>query len=247
MTTRDPQEDTVSRLRSSLFRTAVVTGVAGAVVLTGAGGASAETEVAEPATFTSAFTAMATPDAVVDPDGVPTPGTAGASGTFTYRINSDLEIICYDISLSGVTPPYQSPAKTATHVHQAAAGQAGPPRIAFPNPEDDGSGRLVSSGCLQGPFTTGVVANGADTGTGFTLAQIEADPAAFSTDTHTTANPAGAVRGQLTAIPVGGVETGAGGTAGDPATGTALLSVAGLGALVAGGALAVRRRTTTAG
>ena len=235
----------MSRLHSSLARTAVVTGFAGAAVLVGAGGASAETEVAEPSTFTSAFTAMATPDAVINPDGVPTPGTPGATGTFTYRINSDLEIICYDISLSGVTPPFQSPAKTATHVHQAAAGQAGPPRLAFPNPEDDGSGRLVSSGCLQGPFTTGVVTNGADTGAGFTLAQIEADPSSFATDTHTTASPAGAVRGQLTAIPVGGVETGAGGTAADAGGGTALLSVAGLGALAAAGAVAVRRRTTT--
>jgi CHRD domain-containing protein len=235
----------VSRFPTSLARTAVVTGIAGAVAMVGVGSASAETEVAEPATFTSAFTAMATPDAVINPDGVPTPGTSGATGTFTYRINSDLEIICYDISLSGVTPPFQSPAKTATHVHQAAAGQPGPPRLAFPNPEDDGSGRLVSSGCLQGPFTTGVVTDGADTGAGFTLAQIEADPSSFATDTHTTASPAGAVRGQLTAIPVGGVETGAGGTAQDAEGGTALLSVAGLGALAAAGAIAARRRATT--
>jgi hypothetical protein len=221
----------------------VVAGAAGAVVLTGSGAASAETEVPEPDTFTSAVTSMATPDQVVNPEGVPTPGTDGASGTFTYRINSDLEIICYDITVSGVTPPFQSPAKTATHIHQAAAGEPGPPRIAFPNPEDDGSGRLVSSGCLQGPFTTGVVANGADTGAGFTLAQIEADPSAFATDTHTAASPAGAVRGQLSAIPVGGVETGAGGTAADDA-GT-LLPVAGLGVLVLGGTLALRRRTAT--
>ncbi len=235
----------MSRSRSSLSRAALVTGLAGAVVLTGTGTAAAETEVPEPATFTSAFTAMATPGEVVNPEGVATPGPAGASGTFTYRINSDLEIICYDITLSGVTPPYQSPAKTATHIHQAAAGRPGPPRIALPNPEDDGTGRLVSKGCLQGPFTTGVVANGADTGAGFSLAQIEADPSGFATDTHTTANPAGAVRGQLSAIPVGGVETGAGGTAEGPALGTTLLSVAGLGALVAGTTTALRRRTTT--
>ena len=231
--------------RSRTARTAVVAGTMGVLVLTGPGTASAETEVTEPATFTSAFTAMATPEAVVNPDGVATPGEPGASGSFMYRINSDLEVICYDITLSGVTPPFQSPAKTATHVHQAAAGQAGPPRLAFPDPEDDGSGRLVSSGCLQGPFTTGVLADGSDTGTGFTLAQIEADPSSFSTDTHTAASPAGAVRGQLTAITAGGVETGAGGTAEDPAAGTALLTVAGLGALAAGGAVALRRRPTT--
>jgi CHRD domain len=229
--------------RSRTARTAVVAGAVGVVVLTGAGTASAETEVAEPATFTSAFTAMATPDAVVNPDGVPTPGEPGASGSFMYRINSDLDVICYDITLTGVTPPYQSPAKTATHIHQAAAGKAGPPRIALPNPEDDGTGTLVSSGCLQGPFTTGVVANGADTGSGFTLAQLEADATAFSTDTHTTAFAAGAVRGQLTQVPVGGVETGAGGTAGASSSVTPLAVLGGSAALAAGAALGLRRRS----
>ena len=40
-------------------RTALVAGAVGALALTGIGPAAAETEVAEPATFTSAFTAMA--------------------------------------------------------------------------------------------------------------------------------------------------------------------------------------------
>jgi len=236
----------VTRTRTALLRTSVVAGAAGALALTAVGPAAAETEVPRPATFTSAFTAMATPDMVINNDGVATPGEPGASGTFTYMINSDTEVICYDISLTGVTPPYQSPAKTATHIHQGDAGQAGPPRIAFPNPEDDGSGTLTSSGCLQGPFTTGVVANGADTGAGFTLDQIEADPSAFFTDTHTAAFAAGAVRGQLTAIPVGGVETGAGGTsvlADDGSTGTVVGLVGGSALLAAGGALLLRRRT----
>lgn len=227
--------------RSLLTRTAVLAGTAGALVLTAAGPASAETEVAAPAEFTSAFTAMATPDMVVNADGVATPGEPGASGTFMYRINSELEIICYDIRLSGVTPPYMSPAKTATHVHEAAAGQAGPPRIALPDPEDDGSGRLVSTGCLQGPFTTGLAPQGTDTGQGFTLDRIEADPAAFFTDTHTSAYAAGAVRGQLTQVPVGGVDTGAGGTAADPASGAPLAVLGGALALAAAGALALRR------
>jgi len=228
--------------RSRIARTAVVAGAVGAVVLTGGGIASAETEVAEPATFTSAFTAMATPAMVINNDGVPTPGQPGASGSFMYRINSDLDVICYDITLTGVTPPYQSPAKTATHIHQGAEGKAGPPRIALPNPEDDGSGKLVSSGCLQGPFTTGVLANGADTGTGFTLAQIEADPAAFFTDSHTAAYAAGAVRGQLTQVPVGGVETGAGGTADTGSSTAPLAALGGTAALAGAAAVALRRR-----
>ncbi|MGB2720559.1 MAG: CHRD domain-containing protein, partial [Rhodococcus sp. (in: high G+C Gram-positive bacteria)] len=158
---------------------------------------------------------MATPDQVLNGEGVATPGQPGATGTFTLRINSDLDIVCYDIALEGVTGDYMSPAKTATHLHQAAAGAAGPPRLAFPNPTPIGDGPRTSSGCMQGPFTTGLTPAGAtaDSGTGFTLDQIEADPAAFAADTHTVDFSAGAVRGQLTQIPVGSVATGGGGAA----------------------------------
>lgn len=103
----------------------------------------------------------------------------------------------------GVTGPYDSPAVTATHIHEAVEGQAGPPRIAFPNPEPADSGPEVikrSAGCLQGPFTTGIDADdGSDTGTGFTLAQIEANPIGFFTDSHTVVSTPGVVRAQLQA------------------------------------------------
>jgi len=89
-----------------------------------------------------------------------------------------------------------SPAKTATHIHQAAKGASGPPRIAFPNPVGDDF-RRVSVGCITGPFTTGVLAAGVDTGVGFKVAQIEKDPAAFFTDAHTKLFSLGVVRGQL--------------------------------------------------
>jgi hypothetical protein len=230
----------------------------GALVFGAATPAFAETEVAEPSSFTSAFTVMATPDQVLNTDGVATPGPAGATGIFDFRVNSELDIICYDITVSGISGDYQSPAKTATHIHQAVAGKAGPPRIAFPNPAPIGDGPRTSSGCLQGPFTTGVVANGADTGTGFTLAQLEADAAGFAADTHTVANPAGAVRGQLSQVPVGGVQTGGGGAAAAPALAVpvtsdasgatagaitaALLGAAGLGAALL---VSVRRRLGT--
>lgn len=187
---------------------------AGATLVASAAPAAAETPVAAPATFTSAFTAMATPGAVVNADGAPAPGQPGSSGQFTFRINSDLDIICYDITLTGVSGDYQSPAKTATHIHQSVAGVSGPPRIAFPNPAPVGDGPRTSSGCLQGPFTTGVVRDGADTGTGFSLAAIEANPAGFAADAHTVAFTAGVVRGQLSPIPVGGVAAGGGALAG---------------------------------
>ncbi|MHA6630767.1 CHRD domain-containing protein [Pseudonocardia sichuanensis] len=229
-------------MRRTATRIATLTALTTATAALAAGPAFAQdADVPEPDSFTSMFTAMAVPDTVVGPNG-PAPGEPGATGTFDLRINSDEEIICYEITLDGVTPPYQSPARTATHVHEAAEGSAGPPRLAFPNPEDDGNGTMRSEGCLQGPFTTGVMADGTDTGEGFSLAQIEADPAAFFADTHTSAFTAGAVRGQLTRVPMGGVDTGAGGAAGDavhPVLGAALLGVAGTAA--AGVAIARRR------
>jgi hypothetical protein len=223
-------------------RIAAVTTLAAAAFAASAGTALApDGEVPEPSTFTSMFTAMATSDMVVNPDGAATPGEEGGTGTFHFRINSDEEIICYDISLDGVTPPYQSPARTATHIHEAAEGASGPPRLAFPNPEDTGDGTLRSEGCMQGPFTTGVMANGADTGAEFSLRRIEADPSAFFADTHTAAFTAGAVRGQLTSVPTGGVETGAGGTAA-PSWAPGAIGVGVLSAAAAVG-IAARRRT----
>ena len=239
--------------------TAVVGGTAAALMLFTAAPAGADTPVAEPDSFTSAFTAMATPDQVVNGDGVATPGQPGATGTFTLRINSDLDIVCYDIALDGVTGDYMSPAKTATHIHEAAAGAAGPPRLAFPNPTPIGDGPRSSTGCMQGPFTTGLTPAGADadSGTGFTLDQIEANPAGFAADTHTVDFVAGAVRGQLTQIPVGSVATGGGGSAlaaasdsassnAVPVVGAVALGAVVLGATAIAGVTLVARRSGTA-
>lgn len=199
-------------MRRTVPRVAAVTATAAvAFVLTTGTGLAQDGQVDEPDTFTSMFTASATPEMVIGQNGQPSPGQPGASGEFDYRINSDDEIICYDLTLRGVTGEYASPARTATHIHEAAAGSSGPPRLAFPNPTGDGDTR-TSSGCMQGPFTTGVMADGRDTGTGFSLKEIEANPSSFFGDTHTRDHMAGAVRGQLTPVPMGGVETGAGGS-----------------------------------
>ncbi|KZX20234.1 CHRD domain-containing protein [Rathayibacter tanaceti] len=238
-----------TRNRTSARRTLALGGITAVAAASffAAAPAHAETEVAEPSSFTSAFTVMATPDQVVNNDSVATPGQPGATGEMTFRINSDLEIICYDITLTGVTGEYQSPAKTATHIHQAAVGKAGPPRIAFPNPAPVGDGPRTSSGCLQGPFTTGIQANGADTGAGFSLTAIEADPAGFAGDSHTASFAAGVVRGQLSQVPVGGLQTGGGAAAAGNDAGA--WSLAGLGATAALGAAGVvvvaRRRTAS--
>ena len=227
-------------------RIAAVTGTTGVVALLAVAGAApafAETAVERPDSFTSSYTVAATPDQVVGPDGAMAPGEPGAMGTFNFMINSDLEIICYDITLNGVTPPYESGAKTATHIHEAVAGESGPPRLAFPNPE--GEGVLTSSGCLQGPFTTGLEGDdGIDTGDGFSLKEIEANPAGFSADTHTANFVPGAVRGQLTVRPAGGADTGAATPPVEEAG--AALALGAVGAMAVGAVMVVRSRTRTA-
>ncbi|KAH8601032.1 hypothetical protein B0O99DRAFT_649082 [Bisporella sp. PMI_857] len=160
---------------------------------TGAGGKSRSF----PFIFTSTYKVVATGSEVINGT-TPTPGPRDAVGYFNYGINSKEDTICYNITLLNVVGAYRSPARTATHIHQAAKGQSGPPRIVFPNPVGDDK-RRVSVGCLTGPFTTGLNApnNGPDTGTGFKVSQIEANPAGFFTDAHTVLFPAGVVRGQL--------------------------------------------------
>ncbi|ANY05549.1 CHRD domain-containing protein [Pseudonocardia sp. HH130630-07] len=230
-------------MRRTLPRLAAVTAAGALTFVATAGVAMAqETEVPEPSSFTSMYTVSASPDTIINNDNAAVPGQPGASGEMNFRINSDDEVVCYDITLRGVTGEYESPAKTATHIHEARAGAAGPPRLAFPNPAGDGDVR-TSSGCLKGPFTTGLERDGQDTGTGFSLAQIEADPSAFFGDTHTADYAAGAVRGQLMEVPMGGVETGAGGSDGN---GAYALGAAGLVA-AAGAGLVVARRSRAQG
>ncbi|KAL8677032.1 MAG: hypothetical protein Q9186_006495 [Xanthomendoza sp. 1 TL-2023] len=148
--------------------------------------------------FTSTYHILATPDQVVNgtTDPVFTGGLPGSQATYDFGINVDLDLICYNIKLTGFRGEYQSPAKTATHVHEGAKGRNGPPRLAFPNPMGEGHER-ISVGCLQGPFTTGLLVNGTDTGTGFKLSQIEANPSGFFADVHSSLAVPGAARGQF--------------------------------------------------
>lgn len=146
--------------------------------------------------FTSYFEVNATPDQVVNGT-TPTGGLAGASGLYKLGLNAEEDTICYNITLFAFQGDYSSPALTATHIHQASRGQSGPPRIAFPNPVDIGGGVRRSIGCMTGPFRTGVLANGQDSGEGFTIGAIEANPSSFFADVHSSKAVPGAVRGQL--------------------------------------------------
>jgi hypothetical protein len=148
--------------------------------------------------FTSTQHVNAVPEEVVN-GAEATGGLTGASGTFVFGLNSAANMICYNITLHNFQGEFDSPATTATHIHEAAKGVSGPPRIAFPNPEPVGAGGLVrnSAGCLKGPFTTGVMIEGKDSGEGFHVSLIEANPTAFMADTHSSLALPGAVRGQL--------------------------------------------------
>lgn len=165
--------------------------------------------------FDAEYIVKATPDQVIATDGKPTPGQPGAKGIFKYGINVAENTICYvspvrfsihhttrltrsqNITLSGVTGAYRSPAITATHIHEAIKGKAGPPRLAFPNPKGP-DGRRVSYGCLTGPFFVGVNSTtGTDQAAGFHVKQIVDNPSGFFTDSHTVDFTAGALRGQL--------------------------------------------------
>ena len=221
--------------------------VPSALLLASTGIAPAWAQVGEPGTFTSAFRVTLTPEQVVDMTGAPTGGVAGATGTFDLRLNSDLQVLCYDVSLTGVEPPYASPAATSTHLHEGASGASGPPRLVFADPTGSGPTR-TSSGCVSVPQDTGLTPTGTamSTGAGFSLAEVEADPSAFYADAHNEAAAPGAVRGQLTAqaLPVGGVDTGGGGLADDGTSPALPLAAAGgaLAAAVVGLRLAHRRR-----
>ncbi|KAF1912038.1 hypothetical protein BDU57DRAFT_483665 [Ampelomyces quisqualis] len=149
-------------------------------------------------TFSSMQAINAVPEEVVNGT-EPTGGLAGASGTFNFGINSAMNMICYNITLHNFDGEFESPATTATHIHEAARGASGPPRIAFPNPDPVNGDLKVrnSAGCLKGPFVTGVMVEGTDSGEGFHVDMIEANPSAFMADTHSSLALPGAVRGQL--------------------------------------------------
>lgn len=151
-----------------------------------------------PFTFTSTYHILADPSQVVNGSNAFTGGLAGASGVYDLGVNSEHDYVCFSIALSGFRGEYQSPAKTATHMHQAARGKSGLPRLAFPNPVVvvDGGVRY-SRGCLSAPYTTGVVINGTDTGASFSAKQIEANPSMFFVDVHSSLAVPGAIRGQV--------------------------------------------------
>jgi hypothetical protein len=111
---------------------------------------------AEPGTME--FSVRASPEEVPDEEGG---GEEGATALFEFTLDPEDEVICFDICANGVTPPYESPANTATHIHVGDPGVVGPPVVLFPDPQPrdpEFDGPRTSSGCLPGElaFQTGV-------------------------------------------------------------------------------------------
>ncbi|CAO1615676.1 unnamed protein product [Parajaminaea phylloscopi] len=178
-----------------------------------------EVEVDPPKWYTSTIKTEATPDQVVNANNSRVAGLEGAKTSFELKLNTEQDILCYDIKTTGYNPDedgdYSSPAKTATHAHEGVFGRSGPPRLAFKNPkkeEDDGhktwherdnwhhDQTLHSAACVKGPFTTGLLnKDRLDTGSesGFTLKKLEDNPEGFFGDFHTEKFLAGAVRGNF--------------------------------------------------
>ena len=103
----------------------------------------------------------------------PGPGTEGASGSATLRLNVGQERVCYELSVAGTQRP------TAAHVHLGEATRSGPVVLTLGTPSQGSA-----EGCL-------------DTNRALVRDLVEA-PADYYVDVHDAANTDGAVRGQLT-------------------------------------------------
>ena len=134
------------------------------------------------------------PDAVAtiaaDGDTVPSEdgerGNPDASGDYNLEFFLDDDVICFDISVSGVSGDWESPAPTANHIHEGNIALVGPPVLAFPDPDSGSGGDFSTSGCLEDPMLDD---------TDVTLADIVAAPANFYVDIHTSEFPRGDIRG----------------------------------------------------
>jgi hypothetical protein len=108
----------------------------------------------------------------------PGPGDPDGGGFADLLIDPDTATFCYFVEVGGLD------AATAAHVHEGAAGTAGPPVITLDAPGDEG----FAEGCIDGVDAT-------------LLQAIVDDPAGYYVNVHTGAYPDGAVRGQLMVPP----------------------------------------------
>ncbi len=121
------------------------------------------------------FTATLTGAAEVNAAGEPNQGDPDGIGHATIRINYGQGMLCWNIRVSGITLP-----ATASHIHDAPAGVAGPVFVGLSAPTSKGR----SSGCASVSQDK--------------LKAIIQNPADYYVNVHNADYPAGALRGQLT-------------------------------------------------
>src|SRR5919198_37962 len=102
------------------------------------------------------------------------PGDPDGSGTATITLNYGQGEVCWEISVSGITLP-----ATASHIHEAPAGVAGPVVIPLSPPDANG----FSSGCTSADRAL--------------IKNIIQHPEEYYVNVHNVDYPTGALRGQL--------------------------------------------------
>jgi hypothetical protein len=156
------------------------------VVVVGLGVCAGWLVVPAAAQSLSTFTVMASATAEV-----PTPGPVGATADATLTIDASTAQLCYRMSV------VRLPGITEVHLHRGASGVDGPMVAML-----DMSG--LATGTNSCTKVSAVLARA-----------VIATPSGYYLNVHTSAYPAGAVRGQLRAVP-DEVNAGSGGLAADP-------------------------------
>ncbi len=147
----------------------------------------------------------------------PGPGDSAGTGTATLTIDAEEATVCYTLEVADIAEA------AAAHIHEGGSAVAGPVVVELEAPASGSS-----SGCVDVEQDL--------------AADILDDPSQYYVNVHNADFPDGAVRGQLTQMPTGGVATGAGGTAADDNFTIAMVSAAmALLGLTAAGTVAARR------
>ena len=103
---------------------------------------------------------------------VPDPGDPKGSGTVQVTLDPDKGEVCYDLTVADIQEA------TMAHIHEGAAGKAGPPKVTLDAPKT-GSAK----GCKSADAAL--------------IKAIMQNPADYYVNVHNAAFPKGAIRGQL--------------------------------------------------
>lgn len=114
---------------------------------------------------------------------VPGPGDPDGSGDATITLDTINDDVCFDVSWSRIGRPF------AAHIHRGTTTVAGPIRVElFASAEPLPRTIKGVQGCMRDVDSD-------------LIDRIAAAPDRFYVNVHTTAYPAGAIRGQLALVP----------------------------------------------